>query len=256
MEPVFRALADPSRRALLDHLYVDDGQTLGELCLVLPDMTRFGVMRHLAVLEAAELITTRRAGRRKLHYLNPVPIRLVHDRWISKYAEPVVGTMAALRHHLEEVPMPEPAPNHVYTTLIRTTPDALWEAIVDGTKTARYYYGTAFTTDGELRPGAQHAYRYPDGSVAADGEILAVDPQRELRMTFHHRWDPSATDELPVTHTWRIDNAGDGVCKLTVLTEGLVPGSTLEAEFADGIVYIVSGLKSYLETGEALAAAS
>lgn len=75
-------------------------------------------------------------------------------------------------------------------------------------------------------------------------------------MTFHHRWDPSATDELPVTHTWRIDDAGDGVCKLTVITEGLVPGSTLEAEFADGIVYIVSGLKSYLETGEALAAAS
>jgi DNA-binding transcriptional ArsR family regulator len=100
MEPVFRALADPSRRLLLDRLYERDGQTLGELCRHLPGMTRFGVMRHLEVLEAADLVTTRRAGREKLHYLNPVPIRLVHDRWISKYAEPVIGAMAALKQHL------------------------------------------------------------------------------------------------------------------------------------------------------------
>lgn len=256
MEPVFRALADPSRRALLDRLYAEDGQTLGELCLVLPAMTRFGVMRHLAVLESAELVTTRRMGRRKLHYLNPIPIRLVHDRWISKYAEPVVGTMAALKHHLEEVPMPERAPDHVYAALIRTTPDALWDAIVDGTKTERYYYGTAFSTDGELRPGAHHAYRYADGSVAADGEILSVDPLRELKMTFQARWDPAMVEEGPVTQTWQIESAGDGVCKLTVISEGLVAGSKTADEFAGGIVYIVSGLKSYLETGEALAAAS
>jgi len=249
MEPVFRALADPSRRQLLDRLFEEDGQTLGELCRVLPDMTRFGVMRHLAVLENAELITTRRVGRRKLHYLNPVPIRLVHDRWISKYAEPVVGTMAALKHQLEEVPMPTQAPQHVYTTLIRTTPDALWEAIVDGTKTARYYFGTSFATDGELRPGAHHAYRYPDGSVAADGEVLAIEPGRSVTMTFRARWELSLEAEGPVRMTWELTPAGDAT-KLTVTTSGLRPGSRTAEDFGGGIVFIVSGLKTVVETGE------
>jgi uncharacterized protein YndB with AHSA1/START domain/DNA-binding transcriptional ArsR family regulator len=254
MKPVFRALADPSRRLLLDRLFDRDGQTVNELSAHLPAMTRFGVMRHLAVLEAAELITTHRSGRRKLHYLNPVPIRLVHDRWISKFAEPVLGRMTALKHHFEEADMP--APQHVYSTIIRTTPEALWQAIIDGTQTARYYYGTAFQPENELEPGTRYTYTYPDGSVAADGEILAVEPLRQLRMTFQARWDPDLIAEGPVNQTWEIEAAGDGVCKLTVTTEGLVPGSKTAEEFAGGIVYIVSGLKSYLETGEALTAAA
>jgi DNA-binding transcriptional ArsR family regulator len=105
---VFRALADPGRRALLDALFTDDGQTLGELCAVLGDMTRFGVMKHLAVLEDAHLVTTRRVGRTKQHFLNPVPIREIHDRWISKYAEPWVSAMVDLRHSLETTEL-EPA---------------------------------------------------------------------------------------------------------------------------------------------------
>src|ERR1700704_1046341 len=129
MEPIFRALADPSRRLLLDLLFERDGRTLVDLRGHLPGMTRFGVMRHLGVLEAADLITTRRVGREKLHYLNPIPIRLIHDRWISKYAEPVVGSMTALKRHLEEPAMTAPA--HVYSIHIRTTADALWRAITD-----------------------------------------------------------------------------------------------------------------------------
>ena len=120
MESVFKALSDPSRRLLLDRLFERDGQTLNELCRHLPGMTRFGVMRHLGVLEAADLVTTRRVGREKRHYLNPVPIRLVHDRWISKYAEPVVGSMSALKRHLEVDSMAEP--QHVYAIYIHTTP--------------------------------------------------------------------------------------------------------------------------------------
>src|SRR5205085_5565274 len=94
---VFRALADPSRRLLLDSLFAHDGQTLGELTARLPVMTRFGVMKHLRVLEAANLVTSRKVGREKLHYLNPVPIRLIHDRWIGKYSEPWVGALAGLK---------------------------------------------------------------------------------------------------------------------------------------------------------------
>jgi len=102
MDEVFRALNDSSRRLLLDKLFVEDGQTLGELCAHLPEMTRFGVMNHLRVLEDGGLVTTRRQGRSKLHYLNPVPIRLVHDRWISKYTEPRVGAIADLKVRVEE----------------------------------------------------------------------------------------------------------------------------------------------------------
>jgi DNA-binding transcriptional ArsR family regulator len=99
---VFRALADPSRRLLLDRLYERDGRTLGELEAELPEMTRFGVMKHLRVLEEAGLVATRREGRLKLHFLNPVPIRLIHDRWIDKYREHRVSALAELKTELEE----------------------------------------------------------------------------------------------------------------------------------------------------------
>jgi DNA-binding transcriptional ArsR family regulator len=101
MDAVFKALADPTRRSLLDRLFEQDGQTLTALEEGLP-MTRFGVMKHLKVLEEAGLVTTRRNGREKLHHLNPVPIRLIHDRWVSKYAEPWVATLTGLKRELEE----------------------------------------------------------------------------------------------------------------------------------------------------------
>lgn len=255
MEPIFRALADPSRRLLLDLLFERDGRTLVDLRGHLPGMTRFGVMRHLDVLEAADLITTRKVGREKLHYLNPVPIRLIHDRWISKYAEPVVGSMTALKRHLEEPAMTAPA--HVYSIHIRTTPEALWRAITDGEQTAHYYYGTAFRpAGGDLRAGARYTYDYPDGSAAADGEILEVDPPRRLSMTFHALWDPEMAVEAPLRQVWEIETGDDGTCRLTVVTEGLVPGSKSAEEFEGGIVLIVSGLKTMLETGESLVAAA
>jgi DNA-binding transcriptional ArsR family regulator len=100
VDEVFRALADPTRRKLLDELFARDGQTLTELEEELP-MTRFGVMKHLRVLEEAGLVATRRSGRKKLHFLNAVPIRLIHDRWVSKYAEPWAAGLSDLKRHLE-----------------------------------------------------------------------------------------------------------------------------------------------------------
>jgi len=98
---VFRALADPTRRALLDALFVADGQTVLALCRPFPDMTRFGVMKHLKLLEDAHLVTSRKVGREKLHFLNPVPIQHVADRWISKYAQPFTRALADLKADLE-----------------------------------------------------------------------------------------------------------------------------------------------------------
>src|SRR3989440_12116328 len=125
MDSVFRALADPTRRSLLDELFKEDGQTLTALEERLP-MTRFGVMKHLRVLEGAGLVVTNRRGREKLHFLNPVPIRLVHDRWVSKYAEPWAAALSGLKTTLEGVSMEK-----VFEVWIRTTPDRLWEAIAD-----------------------------------------------------------------------------------------------------------------------------
>src|SRR2546423_7822993 len=126
MDEVSSAPADPPRRSLLDELYKEDGQTLGALESRLP-MTRFGVMKHLRVLEEAGLVVTKRRGREKLHFLNPVPIRLVHDRWVSKYAEPWAAGLAGLKRDLEK----ERTMEKVFEIYIKTAPERLWEAVTD-----------------------------------------------------------------------------------------------------------------------------
>jgi uncharacterized protein YndB with AHSA1/START domain/DNA-binding transcriptional ArsR family regulator len=246
--PVFKALSDASRRRLLDSLAEEDGQTLLRLESRLPHLTRFGVMRHLRVLEAAGLVTTRRVGREKHHYLDPLPIRLIHDRWMSRYADHVVGTLTALKQHLEDPHMT--TPKHVYSIDIHTSPEALWHAITDGDQTVRYFYGTRVASD--WATGSPVIYTYPDGSIAADGAVLSIDPPRELSMSFHARWDPEIESEGPVRQTWQIEAGANGTCRLSVVTEGLVPGSKTEHEFTGGIVYIVSGLKTMLESGAAV----
>ena len=247
---VFRALSDPNRRALLDSLFEEDGQTTSRLEAGLPGLTRFGVMRHLRVLEDAGLVSTRRAGREKHHFLNPVPIRALHDRWISRFSAPVVGAMVALKEQLEESPaMSEP--QHVYSIVIKTTPEALWQAVTDGDLTARYYYGTRVASD--WQPGSPLTYTYPDGSLAADGEVLEIDRPRRLVMRFHPAWDPEIAAEPPVRMVWQIEPAGEGTCRLTVTTDGYAAGSRTDKDFAGGVVFIVSGLKTLLETGEPLA---
>jgi DNA-binding transcriptional ArsR family regulator/uncharacterized protein YndB with AHSA1/START domain len=246
--PAFRALADPSRRLLLDRLFERDGQTLGELTAYLPDMTRFGVMRHLGVLESAGLIATRRDGREKRHFLNPVPIRRIHDRWISKYAAPVIGTMSAIKDHLEAPPMAVPPDEieHVYSIFINAEPERVWQAITDGNETVQYYYGTRVVSDWSV--GSRVSYDYPDGTVAADGEVLVVERPARLEMTFLARWDPEVEAEGPIRHLWELEPA-DGATKLTVTTRGLKKGSKNAEGFGSGIIFIVSGLKTFVEGG-------
>src|SRR5579863_10700191 len=137
---VFKALADPTRRFLLDRLFARDGRTLTELEADL-EMTRFGVMKHLKQLEEAGLVVTKRRGREKLHFLNPVPIRLVHDRWVSKYAEPWTAALSGLKTRLES-PMEK-----VFEIYIRTTPERLWEAITDPEIRSKYQFGMRVGSD-------------------------------------------------------------------------------------------------------------
>jgi uncharacterized protein YndB with AHSA1/START domain len=244
MAPIFRALGDPGRRELLDRLFERDGQTLGELCGYLPGMTRFGVMKHLRVLEEAGLLTTRKVGREKRHFLNPVPIRLVHDRWIGKFAEPVVGRMSAIKRTLEAT---MDTVDHVYSVLIKAPPERVWRAITDGDDTVAYYYGTRVTSD--WVPGSAITYTYDDGSIAADGAVIEIEPGRRVVMSFHPRWDPATEADGPIRMTWAVDAGEDGGPTRLTVTSALIPGSPSEAEFSGGIVHIVSGLKTLLETG-------
>jgi uncharacterized protein YndB with AHSA1/START domain/DNA-binding transcriptional ArsR family regulator len=247
MERVFRALGDRSRRHLLDALHREDGQTLHQLQAQL-DMTRFGVMKHLRVLEEAGLVTTKRIGREKRHYLNPVPIRLVHDRWIAKYAEPWVGAMSHLKRTLEAIPMN--APKHVYEVYIRTTPEALWQAITDPAFTSRFFYNTSVRSTWKTGESIEHVR--PDGVIALKGTVLEVDRPRRLVHTFCAVHDPVEAKEKPSRVTWTIQPRGE-TCLLTLVHDDFPEGSKTAESVRLGWNPVLSGLKTLLETGEPLA---
>jgi DNA-binding transcriptional ArsR family regulator/uncharacterized protein YndB with AHSA1/START domain len=244
-DEVFKALADPSRRQLLDRLFERDGQSLVELQAELP-MTRFGVMKHLRVLEEAGLVTTRRVGREKLHYLNPVPIRLIHDRWISRYAQPIVAHLSALKSQLE-VPMGV-APKHVYEVYIRTTPKRLWRAITDPADTRLYYYHSDVQSD--WKPGSKLLY-LSDGKVDLDCTILEIEPERKLVHSFTAVYDPETAVEPPSRVTWEIEQMGEA-CRLRITHDGFDSENKTFHEVEFGWSHILSGLKTLVETGQPL----
>jgi len=244
MESAFRALADPHRRTLLDRLRDRDGQALGELEGALPQMSRFGVMKHLRVLEDAHLVTTRRDGRRKLHFLNPVPIRLIADRWISRYAAPLVEAMAGIKQSVERRTM-SGSPKHVYEVYIAATPHQVWRALTESEFTRQYYYGNDVESD--WKPGSPMVYRNPDGTAAIECEIVEADAPSKLVHTFFF----PGTDESPSRCTWSIEARGDAT--LLVLTHDEFDGETSTYKsVAHGWVPILSGLKTLLETGKPL----
>jgi uncharacterized protein YndB with AHSA1/START domain len=239
LAPVFRALADPARRQLLDALYVDDGQTLHALEAHLP-MTRFGVMKHLKVLEEAGLVVTRRRGREKLHFLNPVPIRLVHDRWVSKYAEPWVAGLSDLKTELEQTM------EKIYEIYIRTTPERLWAALTDSDTRSKYMFGATFDTD--WQPGS-HLNMSNGSNLLGDGEILEADPPHKLVHTLKAMWGEDVAAEGFSRVTWEIEPVEDS-CHLTVTHDQLREGAN--AQIYGGWPMILSGLKTWLELGEVL----
>jgi uncharacterized protein YndB with AHSA1/START domain len=242
MDAVFKALADPTRRSLLDELFRQDGQTLSALERRLP-MTRFGVMKHLRVLEEAGLITTRRRGREKLHFLNPVPIRLVHDRWVSKYAEPWAAALSGLKHELEGRTMEK-----VFEVYIKTTPERLWEAITESELRQKYNFGVGI--DSEWTSGSRYESVHPGAGVAiAEGENIEVDPPRRLVQSFTALWSEDVKAEGTSRVSWEIEQVADS-CRLTVTHDQLPEGAN--SELFGGWPMILSGLKTLLETGETL----
>jgi uncharacterized protein YndB with AHSA1/START domain len=242
MDEVFRALADPTRRGLLDELFKEDGQTLTALEERLP-MSRFGVMKHLKVLEEANLVVTRRRGREKLHFLNPVPIRLVHDRWVSKYAEPWAAALTGLKSNLEDRTMEK-----VFEIYIKTTPERLWEAITNGEMRQRYSFGVGVNSD--WTPGSSYEAFHPGAGIAiSEGENVEVDPPHRLVQSFNALWSDDVKAEGTSRVTWDIEQVEDS-CRLTVTHDQLREGAS--GELYGGWPMILSGLKTLLETGEDL----
>jgi len=242
MDDVFKALADPTRRSLLDELFKEDGQTLTALEERLP-MTRFGVMKHLKVLEDAGLVVTKKRGREKLHFLNVVPIRLVHDRWVSKYAEPWAATLTGLKRDLEDRTMEK-----VFEIYIKTTPERLWEAITDPELRAKYTFGVG--VDSDWTDGSPYrAVHAASGTAISEGENLEVDPPRRLVQSFNALWGEDVKAEGTSRVTWEIEQVQDS-CRLVVTHDQMREGAN--DQIYGGWPMILSGLKTLLETGEEL----
>lgn len=257
VDEVFKALADPSRRLLLDSLNDRDGQSLRELCSGL-SMARQSVSKHLAVLEAANLVTTVRHGREKLHYVNAEPINAIADRWIDRYDSTRMQTLADLKTVLET---PNPAGEFVYTTYIRTTPERLWQAITNPAF-SRGYLGHAI--ESEWQRGSTYVWA-ENGLRIEDPEQVIVESDPYQRMAFmFHAFTPDlqqiapdlseeaiaqAAAERRSRVSFDIEPVGDQV-KLTVTHDGFDPGSIVRELIAHGWPLKLSSLKSGLEQAD------
>jgi uncharacterized protein YndB with AHSA1/START domain/DNA-binding transcriptional ArsR family regulator len=244
-EAVFKALADPTRRALLDRLRERNGQTLGELCGPLA-MTRQSATQHLGLLEAASLVTTVRRGREKLHYLNPVPLWDMQDRWIGKFERPRLRALSAVKQQAEENAMAD-RPSYVYVTYIESTPERVWAALTSADLTAQYW-GHQNVSD--WQPASPWEHRRVDGSGIADvvGTVLVAEPPRRLVLTFDGPGQEPPGG--PSTVTFDIDPYHE-IVRLTVTHENLADGAALEVVSA-GWPAVCANLKSLLETGHVL----
>ncbi|MFC7624680.1 ArsR/SmtB family transcription factor [Microlunatus sp. GCM10028923] len=257
MDEVFKALADVTRRRLLDGLNARNGQTLRELCDGL-ELSRQSVSKHLAVLEDAQLVTTTRRGREKLHYLNAAPINAVADRWMTHYDRHRAATLADLKTALEN---PMGNTEFVYTTYIKTSPERLWQALTEPAFTRRYW-GTAFETD--WQPGSPMVWIDENGHRTQDPEqiVLEADPPRRLSYTWHTftpQWAEAAGVSEPDLAALRgerrskisfeLEPAGEQV-RLTVIHGDCEPGGLLLQMISGGWPQLLSDLKTLLETGE------
>ena len=181
MEKLFAALSDPSRLKVVEALRSRGQITSGEIAALLPQMSRFGVMKHLKVLEEANLISTRKAGRFKHHYLNPVPFQQIADHFVSRFAAPWTRGMIDLKTDLEARNVMA-APKHVMVTVIHTTPEALWEALTTPAMSQKYFFG--FKVSENWQKDASLTYTDKEGKARISGKVVEVDPPRKLVYTF------------------------------------------------------------------------
>ena len=238
METIFKALNDPARRALLDSLRRKDGQTLTELEEQL-DMSRFGVMKHLKVLEDAHLVIPRKAGRFKHHYLNPLPMQEIVDRWINPFLQPQAQALSALKTQLETS---MPKPDFIMSTFIDCTHDALWDALTQGDLISQYHFACERVKGSYAKPDDEVTYLFPDGSRMLSNRVISIDPKTRIEMSFHPTWGEDET----VSRCVYIVEPQKAAMKLTVEHFDL-PAD--HAGISEGWARFLSGLKTYMEKG-------
>ncbi|MFE3226314.1 ArsR/SmtB family transcription factor [Nocardia sp. NPDC059228] len=246
MDAVFKALADSTRRLLLDRLRENNGQTLRELCERV-EMARQSVTQHLDILERAGLVTVLRRGRERVHYINPTPIHDIEQRWISVFDRPRLDVLRAVKNQAEEYAMTATTvPNYVYVTYIHASAEQVWKALTDADLTAQYW-GHANVSD--WQPGSEWEHRRVDGSDKIDvvGKVLEVDEPRRLVLTFE---DSIGADRAPSVVTFLIESHQD-IVRLTVTHENL-PNQEMLQGISSGWPAVLANLKSLLETGAVL----
>lgn len=261
LDPVFKALADPTRRLLLDRLRHHNGQTLTELCRSL-EMARQSATQHLDQLVQANLVTVIRRGRERLHYLNPAPIHEIGERWIAAYDSPRMAALSSIRHQAEEYAMTETTtaqtttgaatavPTYVYVTYIQASAEQVWQALTDADLTARYW-GHANISDWQV--GSPWEHRRVDGSDAVDvvGTVLEAEPPTRLTITFQ---DSDAERAGGPSVVRFVVEPHEGIVRLTVTHENL-PDVEMLNGISRGWPAVLANLKSLLETGDVLATA-
>lgn len=249
MDPVFRALADPTRRLLLDRLRQHNAQTLRELCEHL-EMARQSVTQHLDILVRANLVTVVRRGRERLHYLNPAPIHEIRERWISEFDEPRLHAISAIKNQAEDYAMttrPASVPTYVYVTYIRASAEQVWQALTDADLTARYW-GHANVSD--WQPGSPWEHRRADDPDTVDisGRVIETEPHTRLVITFEEPGEQPP--DGPSVVTFLVEPHHD-IVRLTVTHENL-PNEAMLGGISRGWPAVLANLKSLLETGEVL----
>lgn len=241
MDAIFKALNDPARRALLDSLRAQDGQTLTELEEQL-DMTRFGVMKHLKVLEDAHLIVTRKKGRFKYHYLNALPLQEMIDRWVHPFLQPQAAALADLKAQLEEKHMSKP--DFIMSTFINCTQDALWEALTRGDVIAQYHFACQAARGDMEKPEDEVAYLLPHGEPMLTNRVIEITPKTRIEMMFLPSW---GGDDTASRCVYLVEPTASGM-KLTVEHYDVPEG---QDGIGDGWTRFLSGIKTFLETGTA-----
>ena len=252
MDDVFRALSDPSRRRMLDLLKEKPGLNVNQLTEHF-EFSRYGVMKHLKILEKAGLVVARQSGRFKLCYLNVIPLQMISDRWMSRFSSQIAPSLTRLKHHLEseekEMAHSKAELKHVFVVYIQTSRDKLWDALTRPEMTSQYYFNSALR--GDLAPGSPIDFVLQDEQgrerVPVKGQVSELVPRQRLVYTFQFtdREDP------PSRVAYDIEEER-GLLKLTVTHDEFEGETSTYQEVSSGWPYILSGLKTLLETGRPL----
>lgn len=241
MDKIFCALGDKSRRYLLDLLYERNGQSLTELSSKL-DMSRQAVTKHLKILESAELVVPVWKGKEKLHYLNPVPLRLIYSRWINKFDEDRIENLYELKKALENTNQEAKMKGFVYQIVITASAEKVWESLTNPEFTQKFWFGRSVISDWKL--GSFVSVITPEGKEEVKGEVVEYQPYKRLSYTWK---TPDVTAEEATTVVFELQEMGPMV-KLTILHDIDASDAKFQ-QAAAGWTFILCGLKTYLETG-------